>query len=372
MEFPGYILAGFVVLVLIEVACLYRTGRSFSINIAVSNISCGVVALCTKVFYGAAFALLYSALESRFGLTQSIGWQWWSLAFTFVLVDLCYYAYHRMSHRVALLWGAHIVHHESDEYNLTVSLRQSSVGVWMATPFYLLPALIGVPLPVFIVMSSLYQLYQFFVHTALVENMGWLERVISTPRLHRLHHARNDEYLDCNYSGFLLVWDKLFGSYRAPSVKPVFGITEPIRSWSPLWANLGYFHELYLKVRTRQGWDRLYTLIRPPDWHPATESNDEKGPYVSYASQPRPGLVGLALAVFFISMFLAIGLAAQADRWDTLTKTSVVCLATASALLATRLYDGNFSGAPGPIIGWARAFRRGVSEKKPRTPRPII
>jgi sterol desaturase/sphingolipid hydroxylase (fatty acid hydroxylase superfamily) len=297
MEFPGYILAGLVVFAVAEAAYLYGSGRTFSLNVTASNISCGVFSLCTKLFYAGGFALVYGAVESRVGLSRAFGWQWWSLVLTFELIDLCYYTYHRMAHRVALLWGAHVVHHQSDEYNLTVSFRQDSVGVLTATPFYLVPALIGIPLPVFIAMNGLFQLYQFFVHTALVRNMGWLEHVISTPRLHGLHHARNAEYIDCNYGGFLLIWDKLFGTYRPPSVEPLFGVTEPISTWSPLWANLGYFHELYLKVRRRRGWDRLYTLIGPPEWRPMTEPEDKKGIYVPYGSHPESGWLAPALLI---------------------------------------------------------------------------
>ena len=116
---------------------------------------------------------------------------------------------------------------------------------FLSIPFYLPPALLGVPLPVFLAANAVYQLYQFFVHTAVVGNVGWLEQVLATPRLHRLHHARNESYIDCNYSGFFIVWDKVFGSYRAPSEEPVFGVTEPLESWSPIWANLGYFEQLF-------------------------------------------------------------------------------------------------------------------------------
>jgi sterol desaturase/sphingolipid hydroxylase (fatty acid hydroxylase superfamily) len=352
MEFPAYILAAFVVVGAAEAVYLYVTGRGYTLNISVSNISCGVFSLCTKLFYGAGFAVAYSALESRFGISDAFGWQWWSLILTFELVDLIYYVYHRMAHRVALIWGAHIVHHQSDEYNLTVSLRQDSVGVLTALPFYLVPALIGIPLPVFILMNGVFQIYQFLVHTALVGNLGWLEYVISTPRLHRVHHARNAEYIDCNYGGFLLLWDKLFGTYREPTVEPLFGVTEPISSWSPLWANLGYFHELYLKARTRHGWDRLYTFIGPPEWRPAGEAEAVKRPYVTYASQPRSGWMVTALVLFLVSVVLAIVLAVQSKHWNLMSTLTVVFFAAASAVFATRLFDGRKCDSRKSIAHW--------------------
>ena len=339
MEFPVYILIALVIMGLAEAIYLAWTGRTYSLNISVSNISCGVFSLCTKIFYTGGFALVYTMLQSQLGLTRAFGWQWWSLLLTFELVDLIYYAYHRMAHRVALLWGAHVVHHQSEEYNLTVSLRQDSIGVLAATPFYLIPALIGIPLPVFIAMNGLFQLYQFFVHTALVRNMGFLEHVISTPRLHQLHHARNVEYIDCNYSGFLILWDRLFGTYRPPSVEPLFGVTQPISSWSPVWANFGYFHELYLKCRRRRGWDRLFTLVGPPEWKPSSEA-ENKRPYVSYLNQPSHGWTATAVIVVLMSISVSFLLAAKANHWDATINLTVACVTATMAWFATRLFDG--------------------------------
>src|SRR5262245_46929303 len=194
MEIRGFVVPAFLVLVAAEAFYLRRTRQAYSLNIAISNMSCGILSLCTNLVYAALFAILYVGVKSRIGLFDLPSWRWWSLLCTFLVIDLCYYAYHRMSHRVAFLWGAHIVHHQSDEYNLTVSLRQGSVSLFMSTPFYLVPALIGISLPSFLAVNAVYQLYQFFVHTAVVNNMGWLEHVLATPRLHRMHHARNPEY----------------------------------------------------------------------------------------------------------------------------------------------------------------------------------
>jgi sterol desaturase/sphingolipid hydroxylase (fatty acid hydroxylase superfamily) len=314
------------------------------LNVAISNMSCGIWNLCTNLFYAVAFATLYVHVESSVGLFD-LSWQWWSLILTFGLIDLSYYAYHRMSHRVAVLWGAHIVHHESDEYNLTVSLRQGSVALFVSTPFYLLPALIGIPLPVFLAVNAVYQLYQFFVHTALVHDMGWLEHVLATPRLHRVHHARNPEYIDCNYSGFLIFWDKLFGSYREPSVEPEFGVTEPLSSWSPAWANFGYFRSLAKKARTRRGWDQIRTFLAPPEWVPTGEGLRHGVTYQPYkASPPRTELIGVATGLFIASVCLALVLREFGGGWQLGPQILVVFLTATFALIATRLFDARRRG----------------------------
>ena len=340
MEFSAYIVLAFLILVAAEALCLRGTRHAYSLNVAISNMSCGVLSLCTNVFYAVFFAAVYMAVESRVEFLEFRSWQWWNLVLTFLIIDLCYYAYHRMSHRVSLLWGAHIAHHQSDEYNLTVSLRQGSVSLLVSTPFYLIPALIGIPLPMFLAANAVYQLYQFFVHTALVENMGWLEHVLATPRLHRTHHARNAEYIDCNYSGFLILWDKLFGSYREPSVEPVYGVTEPLSSWSPVWANFGYFQKLVAKVRSRRGWARLWTVVGPPEWLPSAETSEGRGVYVPYNAQPAAGRIWLAVTAFVVGVFLAVFVAGPAINWVSFARVIAVLCAVASAILATRLFDG--------------------------------
>jgi alkylglycerol monooxygenase len=347
MSIQFYIILVFSALTGAEAWRVRRSGRGYPLNTTVSNMSCGLLSLCTGVVSAIAFALVYRSVGATFGLIGGLGWQWWSVALAFVTVDLCYYAYHRASHRIAVLWGAHIVHHESDEYNLTVSLRQGSVALFASMPFYLPAALLGIPLEVFLAANGIYQLYQFFVHTTLVTNMGCLEHILATPRLHRLHHGRNAQYIDCNYSGFLILWDKMFGSYRPPSVEPLYGVTQPIASWSPLWANVAYFVELFRRARTRRGWDRVWTFLAPPEWRPITESAKPPAPYVPYNAGPASGYFqGAAVACFSVGIVLAFVLLALPPDWGLSARTVVALGAAAAAWLSTRLFDGEFLTLP--------------------------
>jgi sterol desaturase/sphingolipid hydroxylase (fatty acid hydroxylase superfamily) len=325
---------------------LRRSGRAYSLNAAVSNMTCGMLNLCTGIFSAIAFAFLYRSLETKFGVIDGLGWQWWSFAVAFVVVDLCYYAYHRASHRIGVLWGAHIVHHESDEYNLTLSLRQGSVALFSSIPFYLPAAVMGIPLEVFLAASGIYQLYQFFVHTALVKNMGWLEHILATPRLHRLHHARNEPYIDCNYSGFLILWDKVFGTYRPPSVQPLFGVTSPLVSWSPIWANVSYFSELFRCARNRRGLDRIRTFLAPPEWQPAGESTKYAPLYVPYNAHPvSPFFHRIAVACFGAGIALTFVLLALPLEGSLPARSATAFCVAAAAWFSTKLFDGAFKNS---------------------------
>ena len=145
-----------------------------------------------------------------FELPASRRWVWLG---ALLVYDFCYYWLHRAGHRVAVLWAAHVVHHQSEDYNLSTALRQTSSGFLLGWIFYLPMALVGVPPLVFGVVALVDLLYQFWVHTQQVGKLGWFDRWFCSPSNHRVHHAVNDRYLDSNYGGILIVWDRLFGSF---------------------------------------------------------------------------------------------------------------------------------------------------------------
>ena len=196
----------------------------------------------------------------------------------FFAVDLCYYAYHRASHRVNLLWAGHVVHHSSEEYNFSVALRQSWFGQQLTEWVFFLPlALAGFAPSMFVVMLTLNTLYQFFIHTRLVGRLGPLEWVLNTPSHHRVHHGVNPRYVDRNYAGVFIVWDRLFGTFEPEGDEPVYGLVKPLGSFSPLWANVHRWVEIAsMSRRTRRLGDKLYAWLAPPEWRPA----DLGGPVV--------------------------------------------------------------------------------------------
>lgn len=186
--------------------------------------------------------------------------------------DFCYYWLHRKGHETNILWAAHVVHHQSERYNLSTALRQTGSGALLGWIFYLPLAILGVPVQVFVVVALIDLLYQFWVHTEQVGRLGWFDRVFCSPSNHRAHHAVNDRYLDRNYGGILIVWDRLFGSFveEDDADPPVYGTRSPLRSWNPLWANAEVYWRTAQDAWHARRWrDKLRVWIKPPGWRPA-------------------------------------------------------------------------------------------------------
>ena len=170
-----------------------------------------------------------------------------------LLYDFLYYWLHRAGHEVNILWAAHVVHHQSEDYNLSTALRQTSTGGLLGWIFYLPMALLGFPVSVFVGVALIDLLYQFWVHTEQIGKLGWFDRVFCSPSNHRAHHAVNDRYLDRNYGGILILWDRLFGTFveEDDRDRPIYGTRSPLRSFNPLWANAEVYWATLVEARAR-------------------------------------------------------------------------------------------------------------------------
>ena len=183
--------------------------------------------------------------------------------------DFIYYWWHRMSHRVNFFWAAHVVHHQSEDYNLAVALRQSVTTQLTGFPLYATLAFVGVPPLHFASAAALSLLYQFWIHTELVPKLGWYEWVFNTPSAHRVHHAINPQYLDKNHAGTFVVWDRLFGTYQLEAAPCVYGTTRPIRSFNSIWAQLdGWWELVKLSKKAPSVGQALLLWVKGPDWWP--------------------------------------------------------------------------------------------------------
>ena len=241
---------------------------------AVSSVSLGMLSQTSAVFTVLLRVGLYTLAYEHLALWRSEAfwttWYGWLIALVFY--DFCYYWLHRMGHEVAVLWAAHAVHHQSQDYNLSTALRQTSSGAVLGWVFYLPMALAGVPPLVFVVVGLVDLLYQFWVHTEQVGRLGWFDRWFCSPSNHRVHHAVNDGYLDKNYGGILIVWDRLFGTFKDedPREKCVYGTRGLLNSWDPLWANAqvyaGLLHDSW---HARRWADKLRVWLKAPGWRPA-------------------------------------------------------------------------------------------------------
>ncbi|WP_239018268.1 sterol desaturase family protein [Sphingomonas flavalba] len=202
-----------------------------------------------------------------------IPYTWWAWALCFVLDDLAYYAFHRSAHRVRWFWASHVIHHSSQHYNLSTALRQTWTGFFSAAFVFRLPLfLLGFPPAMVFVCGGINLIYQFWIHTEVIDRMPrWFEAVMNTPSHHRVHHATNPRYLDRNYAGVFIVWDKLFGSFVAerPDDRPRYGIVRNLGSFNILWAAFHEWVGIARDIVSARGWrSHLGYLFGPPGWTP--------------------------------------------------------------------------------------------------------
>ena len=268
-----YALPVFGLLMLVEFAWGLARGRNtYGFADTLASLSQGllsqVVAACTQLIQVGLYALAFPWLT----LTPHVSW--WphagGVALAVLLYDFCDYWLHRVSHESSLFWAAHVVHHQSRRFNLSTALRQESAYALSGWMFFLPMALVGVPPAQFAIAGIVVLFYQFWIHTEHVGSLGPLDRWLSTPSNHRVHHATNARYLDRNYGAILVVWDRLFGTFEPESEACVYGTTVPLVGFDPLTAVGANYAELWRRWRRARGWrDRLGVLLRAPAWRPA-------------------------------------------------------------------------------------------------------
>ena len=247
----------------------FRGEKVYRLNDALTNISCGIASQVAGIFMKLIVIGVYQYLYEHHAWFHTPN-TWLTGIILFVAVDFCYYWFHRYSHEINLFWGGHVVHHQSEEYNLSVALRQGSFQSLFSFMFYLPLALIGFETIQFVTVSALVTLYQFWIHTKTIRKLpAPVEFVFNTPSHHRVHHGINPKYIDKNHGGTFIIWDRMFGTFQVEEEEPVYGITKPVSSWNPVWVNLQHYVELAGTVRQVPRWsDKLRVLFMPPGWRP--------------------------------------------------------------------------------------------------------
>lgn len=297
----------FFILIGVELAySIYKKLNYYRLNDSISNLSQGIGQQLTGIFMKTALFFGYTYIFEHwrlFDLPKTL-WIWLLL---FLAVDFFYYWFHRMSHQINLLWAAHIVHHQSEEYNLTVALRQSWFQGWFSWVFYLPLAFVGFDPLMFLTLSAFNTLYQFWIHTRTIKSMGPLEWILNTPSHHRVHHGSNPKYIDKNHAGTLIIWDRIFGTFQKEEEDVYYGITTPLASWNPIWANVHYWDELLRTAKQSPRWrDKLNVFLKPPGWFPehlggfkpAPEIDPER--YQKYDPEYHKQIVGYVAMQFLI------------------------------------------------------------------------
>ena len=233
---------------------LYETRDTFAnLAMGIGNI---VIAVPMKLFWIWLYTQVYQ--HRLFDLPMSA---WWSWVLLFFGDELCYYWFHRAHHRVRLLWCTHSNHHSSERFNFAVALRQPWTESFSAYWFWLPLPLIGFhPLAV-IAMQSISLIYQFFVHTEAVRSLGPLEAVINTPSHHRVHHGSNPRYIDKNYGGMLIIWDRLFGTFEPEVERVRYGLVHNLDTFNPVRIAFHEFAAMTRDVRRAKTWREVWTAV---------------------------------------------------------------------------------------------------------------
>lgn len=267
MNFAAFVVPAFLIFTGLEYWYARQKGKSslFSYENTVTNISVGIAERLLSLLITASFYQLYYYVYGHYALYRIPNhWAVWIILL--LATDLVWYWYHRLGHEINLFWGAHVVHHQSEEFNYTVSARITVFQALVRNIFWCTLPFVGFHPAMVITILVVHGTYSFFTHTQVIGKLGWLEHVLITPSHHGVHHASNEKYLNKNYGDIFVFWDKLFGTFQKEEEKPVYGLTHPLKSHSFLWQHFHYYAELWEACR-RSGsvWKSIKIIFGKPE-----------------------------------------------------------------------------------------------------------
>lgn len=319
-----------------------RKTNYYRFNDAISNLSLGVGSQVSGVFLKLFVFIAYKYLYEHYRLTTMPGLETehtgWVVVLTFMAlfvgVDFFYYWFHRLAHEISVLWGSHVVHHQSEEYNLTVALRQAWLQGAFSWVFYLPLAIMGFEPVMFLTVGAFQTLYQFWIHTkAIGKTPAWFEYVFNTPSHHRVHHGVNPKYIDRNHGGTFIIFDRMFGTFQDEEEEVVYGITGQPKSWNPLWLNFEYWGGLFKDVvKARSVLDAIKMLVLKPGWKPdylgGVQPFKEVTPatFHKYDTQIAAGLAYYIFFQFVLLLAGATGYLLVAEGLEWIAKTGLALL----------------------------------------------
>ncbi|EME62009.1 sterol desaturase family protein [Amycolatopsis decaplanina] len=263
----------FLLFVAIEILALHVLGHDdnvigYSVKDTRTSMSMGAVAVVINGVFRIAMLFVFAALYELAPVKFSPH-DWWTWVLMLLGQEIVFYAYHRASHRVRIMWAGHQVHHSSEHYNFSTALRQKWTP-YFQLPFWSILALAGIPPWMILIGLSIDLVYQFFVHTEKIRKLPrWFEYVFNTPSHHRVHHGSDKEYLDANYGGILIIWDRMFGSFVPEGKRPTYGLTKNVESYNLLKVGFHEYGSILRDVRAAGSWrDKLGYVFGPPGWQP--------------------------------------------------------------------------------------------------------
>ncbi|MBI1317623.1 MAG: sterol desaturase [Candidatus Hydrogenedens sp.] len=324
MSIIVYAIPVFFIMIAFELGAAWILKKKvYRLTDSINDLSMGMVDQVGGAFLGAFMFGMYLLVWKNFrifdmgaqGVTDA-SFPWWVWVSCFLAKDFGYYWAHRMSHEMNIGWATHIAHHQSEEYNLSVALRQGVFQGFFFNFFYIPLALVGFPPVVYGLCSAFNTLYQFWIHTRTIGKLGPLEWVLNTPSHHRVHHGRDEQYIDRNHAGVFIIWDRMFGTFEEEKDEPNYGLVGPLRSWNPLWGQVHYLVKLVKLSWYAPKWrDKIYVWFAPPAYVPeGLETNDyssqEKwklGIFKRYETSVAPIMKFYALLHFTPMLLLTTG-----------------------------------------------------------------
>lgn len=263
----------FILAILVELAYgLIRKDNTYRLNDSVGSLFLGVLSQARRFVTLGIGGYVYHLVTQYFSLPLMSATHWFTWVLALVVYDFCYYWLHRMGHERQVLWAAHVAHHQSEYYNLTTALRQTSTNFLLGWMFYLPMYALGIPAEVVVTVGSINLIYQYWVHTEHIPKLGWYEWLFVTPSNHRVHHAQNDRYMDRNYGGIFILWDRLFGTFQEELEQEpvVFGIRGPLRTFNPFKALTHIYVDMFRDSWYAARWrDKLWVWFARTGWRPA-------------------------------------------------------------------------------------------------------
>ena len=333
----------FLALILAEfIYGIIRGRNTYRLNDTINSLSMGSLSSLSGLMIVGGSALIYEFVVNAFSLTQLSADSTLVWIATFIFYDLAYYWKHRLGHEVALFWGSHVSHHQSEDYNLGTALRQTSIdfhGFLFLIPFFIA----GVPGEVLVATVSLNLIYQFWVHTQHVPTLGPIEWIMVTPSNHRVHHARNDQYVDKNYGGVFIIWDRIFGTYQDELAEEpaVYGLRKPLNSWNPLWANTHVYWRLLVDfVKIKGIKNKTQLLFKRPGWLPEGYAKTCKATPIDLRSKYDPPVAGATKAYVFGQFLITVAVSLSLAGLATLA--SPVELWAAAGFIVLSLFTHGY------------------------------
>lgn len=287
-NFLAFAVPLFIGLMLLEYFIIRKRKLGYaSLHTSIANISIGIAERLTDVLVTGVFYFIYDTIQKKYGLFHiKASVLLWILLL--LATDFIWYWYHRIAHEINVLWAVHIVHHQSEEFNYTVSARITVLQAFVRTGFWAILPLIGFPAAMITGMLLVHGLYPFFIHTRLIGKLGVLEYILVTPSHHRVHHASNEKYLDKNYGDVFIIWDKLFGTFQKEEDEPVYGLTHPLRTYSFLWQHFHYFIEIAIAMKKQKSIRKKISVLfaSPASLDSSARGEAEKIFNVKQSNQP--------------------------------------------------------------------------------------